>query len=135
MPVWHNNTSYQVESRTHIVGECRIYKDERDALEGMTKLDVGDMEEFGRLESSEKPIAILGDRCWPQTTKQDGDRVSTRFLCNTRETHNDRPNVGGVSTRSMSGAPSRKGCVVNGEMTIKKGKQQMSTPPPPPSSP
>ena len=36
-----------------------------------------DMEEFGRLKS-EKMIAILliGDRWWPQTAKQDGDRTS-----------------------------------------------------------
>ena len=40
-----------------------------------------DMEEFGRLESSEKTIAILGDRWWPQTAKQDGDRTSKQFLC------------------------------------------------------
>ena len=38
-----------IESRTHIVGECEIYKEERDALE-MRKLDECDMEEFGRLE-------------------------------------------------------------------------------------
>ena len=50
------------ENRTRIVGECEIYKEERDALEEeMRKLDVCDMEEFCRLESSEKTIAILGD--------------------------------------------------------------------------
>ena len=65
------------ESRTHIVGECEIYKEERDALEEeMGKLDVCDMEEFGRLESREKTIAILRDRWWPQTAKQDRDRIS-----------------------------------------------------------
>ena len=32
----------------------------------MRKLDVCDMEELGRLESSERTIAILGDRWWPQ---------------------------------------------------------------------
>ena len=52
-----------IESRTHIVGKCEVYKEERDALEeGIRKLDVCDMEEFGRPESSEKTIAILGDR-------------------------------------------------------------------------
>ena len=50
-----------MESRTHIVGECEIYKKERDALEKMKKLDVCNMEEFGT-ERSEKTIAILGDR-------------------------------------------------------------------------
>ena len=58
-----------------------MYKEEWDALE-MRKLYVCDVEEFGRLESSEKTVAILGDRWWPQTAKQDGDRISTQFLCN-----------------------------------------------------
>ena len=68
-----------IEARTHIVGECEIYKEERDALEEeMEKLDVCDMEEFDWLESCEKTIAILGDRWWPRTAKQDGDRISKR---------------------------------------------------------
>ena len=47
------------ESRTHIVGECEMHKEERDALEGeMRKLDVYDLEKVGRLDSSEKTIAI-----------------------------------------------------------------------------
>ena len=40
-----------IESRPHIVGECEIYKEERDALEvGMRKLDVCDVEESDRLK-------------------------------------------------------------------------------------
>ena len=35
---------------------------------------------------------------------------------------NERPNVGGVSIRSRNGAPSRKGCVVNGQMTKASNK-------------
>ena len=70
-----------IESRTHIVGECETYKEERDALEEMRKFDVCDMEEFGRLESSEKTIVVLGDRWWSQTAKQDGDRTSKQFPC------------------------------------------------------
>ena len=85
-----------IESRTHIVGECEIYEEERDALEEeMRKLDGCDMEEFGILENSEKTIAILGDR-WPQTAKQDGDRISKQFLCNIWKKRNKRPNVGGL---------------------------------------
>ena len=64
--MWHTNTA--VESRTHIVGECEIYRQEHDVLE-MRKLDGCDMEEFRRLEISEKTITILGDRWWPQTVK------------------------------------------------------------------
>ena len=33
-----------IESRSHIVGECEIHKEERDALEGMRKLDVCDVD-------------------------------------------------------------------------------------------
>ena len=47
----------------------------------MRKLDVCDMEEFCRLESGEKTIAILGDRWWQQTARQDGDTISKQFLC------------------------------------------------------
>ena len=83
----------------------------------MRKLDGCDVEEFGRLDSSEKTIAILGDRWWPQTAKQDGDRISKQFLCSIWKKRNERPNVGGVSARSRNGAPSRKGRVVNGQMT------------------
>ena len=98
-------------------GECEIFKEEQDALEEMRKLDGYAMEEVRRLESSEETIAILRDRWWPQTAKQDGDRISKQFLCNMWKKRNERPNVGGVSIRSRNGAPSRKGCEVNGQMT------------------
>ena len=45
----------------------------------MRKLDGCDMGEFRRLESSEKTIAIPGDRWWPQKAEQDGDRMSKQF--------------------------------------------------------
>ena len=110
------------ESRAHIGGECEIYTEKRDALE-MRRLDVCGMEEFGRLESSEKTVAILGDRWWPQTVKQDGDRIIKQVLCNIWKKCNDRPNVEDVSIRSRNGAPVgtvlrlEKGCVVNGQMS------------------
>ena len=94
-----------------------MYKEERDALEEMRKLDVCDMEKFGRRKSSEKTIAILGDIGWPKTAKQDGDRISKQYLCSIWNKRNGRLNVGGVSIGSRNGAPSRKGCVVNGQMT------------------
>ena len=70
-----------IESRTHIVGGCAIFKKERDALEEMMQLDECDMEEFGGLKSSKKTIAILRDRWWPQTAKNNGDRTSKQFSC------------------------------------------------------
>ena len=67
-----------IESRTHIV-ECEIYKEERNGLKEMRKLDECDMEEFGRLEGSENTIAILGDRWWLQAAKQDEYGISKQF--------------------------------------------------------
>ena len=86
------------------------------------KLDESGMEEFGRRESSDKTVAILGDRWWPRTAKQEGDRMSKKFECNIWKNRNERPNVGGASIRSRTGAPSRKGCVVNGQMTKASNK-------------
>ena len=67
----------------------------------MRKLDVCGMEEFGRLESSEKTIAILGARWWPQTAKQNGDRISKQFLCSIWKNRDGRPNVGGVGVGTV----------------------------------
>ena len=47
--------------------------------------------------------------------RQEGDKTSKKFLCNIWKKRNESPNVGGVSTKSRNGAPSRKGCVVNGQ--------------------
>ena len=47
--------------------------------EEMRKFDECDMEEFGRLESSENTIVVLEDRWWSQTAKQDGDRLCKNF--------------------------------------------------------
>ena len=75
-----------------------------------------------RLESSEKTTAILGGRWWPQTAKRDGDRISKQFLRSIWKKLDERRNVGSVSIRSRNGAPSRKGCVVNGQMTKASNK-------------
>ena len=88
----------------------------------MRQLDECDMEKFCRLESSEKTIAIVGDRWWPQSAKQEGDRISKHILCNIWKKRNERPNVGGVSIKSRNGAQSRKGCVVNDQMTKASNK-------------
>ena len=88
----------------------------------MRKIDERDMEKFGTLDSREKTIAILGNRWWPHKAKQQGDTVIKIFLCNIWKKRNERPNVGVVSIRSTNGAPSRKRCVVNGQMTTASNK-------------
>ena len=74
-------------------------------LDEMRKIDECDMDKFGTLDRSEKTIAILGDR-WPQTAKQEGDKISKKFLCNIWKRRNESPNVGGISIRSRHGAAS-----------------------------
>ena len=49
-------------------------------------------------------------------------KISKKFLCNIWKKRNERPNVGGVSSRSRNGAPSRKGCMGNGQMTKASNK-------------
>ena len=49
-----------------------------------------------------------------------GDKVSKYMYI--WKKRNERPNVGGVSFRSRNGAPSRKGCVVNAQMTKASNK-------------
>ena len=110
-----------VKSRTHIVGECEIYKEERDVLE-MRKTGEYSIENFDTLDSSEKTIAIVGDRWWPQAAKQEGDKISKTFLCNLWKKSSGHPNVGGFSIGSRNGAPSRTGCAVNGQMTMASNK-------------
>ena len=47
-----------------------------------------------------------------------GDPVRTvRRTASIWKIRDERPNVEGASTISRNGPPSRKGCVVNGEMT------------------
>ena len=51
-----------------------------------------------------------------------GYTISKKFVCNIWKRRNERPDVGGVSTRSRNGAPSRKGCLVHGQMTKASNK-------------
>ena len=112
-----------MESRTHIVAECELYNEERDVREGeMRDMNEDGMKSFEALDRREKTIAILGDRWWPQTAKQEGDKICKRFLCNIWKKRSERRTVEGVSIRSRSGAPSRKGCVVNGQTTKASNK-------------
>ena len=75
------------------------------------------------MPGSEKAIAIiLRDIWWPQTAKQEGDKISKRFVCNIWKKRDEHPNLGGVFIRSRNGAPSRKGCVANGQRTNASNK-------------
>ena len=64
--------SEAIENGTHVVGECEMHKEERGILTEMRKLHECDMEKFDTLDSSDETIAVLGDRWWPQTAKQQG---------------------------------------------------------------
>ena len=108
-----------IESRTYMVGECEVYKEEQDVLEEeLRETDECDLEEFGALDSSEKTIATLKDRWWNRKRI----RIATRKTRHTGKQRNERPTVGCVSIRSRNGAPFRKGFVVNGQMTKASSK-------------
>lgn len=49
------------ESITHVEGACDLYKEEVDVLEEIRKIVECGMEKCGKLDSSEKTIAMLGD--------------------------------------------------------------------------
>ena len=71
-----------MESRTHLAGKYQMDQEERNELEEETrKKGECNMEKLITLDSSEKTIAILGDRWWPQTAKQEGDTIRTKILC------------------------------------------------------
>ena len=46
----------------------------------MRKIDEYYLEKFSVLDNSDRAIAILGDRWWPQKTKQEGEKTSKKFL-------------------------------------------------------
>ena len=57
-----------------------MYKEEQMVLEEETRnIDERNMKKFGTLDSSEKLIAITGNRWWPQTAKQEGDNISKKL--------------------------------------------------------
>ena len=72
------------------------------------------MEKIGALCSSEQAIAILAHRWWPQTAKEEGYKINQKVLKYGRTLE--------MSLWGRNGAPSRKGCVVNGQMTKASNK-------------
>ena len=100
-------------------------------LEDMREVDGCDIEEFGALDSSEKTIAIAGDRWRPQAVKQDkGIRLVKRFYVPYGNNVRAPPTVGGVSIRSRNGVPSRKERVVIGRKLRQATNEYASRPPP-----
>lgn len=58
------------------VAESGLHEGERDVLkEEIRDVNEGDMTLIDALDSTEKLIAIRGDRWWPQTSRQDGDEI------------------------------------------------------------
>ena len=68
-------------------------------VQQIRKIAEGGMEKFGTPDSSEKTIAIQGDRWRSQTAKQEGNKICERFLCSLWKNRNEHPNVGRVSIR------------------------------------
>ena len=64
------------------------------------------MENFCTLDNSEKTIAALGDRWWPQKTKQEGDKISK--ITNVIYEKKVVASVGGVSVGSERSPVSKR---------------------------
>ena len=65
----------QQQRRTYMV-ECEVCNEKRNVLEEMKNIDKCVMENFGILDGTEITITILAGRWWPQTEKQEGDKIS-----------------------------------------------------------
>ena len=97
------------------MGECETYKERREKLEKMRKIDECGMKFVHYqvdIHSSEMDGGYRGNR----------KNTSKTFLCNIWKTRDERPNVGGDSIRSRNDARSRKGCVDNGQKTTASNK-------------
>ena len=76
------------------MAESELYQEERDVLEGeMRDSNKRGMGSFDVFDRREKPIAILGDSWWPQTAKQDGDKICRRISCSVWKKRNEYLNV------------------------------------------
>ena len=65
-------------------------------------MDECDTEEYGTLDSSEKPIVILEDRWWPQAANQEGDNTKKVKPFHIWKQRSERRPVG-VSVRGVGG--------------------------------
>ena len=110
------------------MGESALYRKERDVLEKeMRKIDRCGMGNFGTLENSERTIAILGARWWPQTIKQEGDKLKPKkneILPTIWKKRHERPTteVTRLCIESRNGAPSRKRFMVDGQIAKASNK-------------
>lgn len=65
------------------------------------------MEKFLTVDSSEKTIAIVLDKWWPQATRHEMYKISQHYMCNVCKQRNESQTVvEGVFITSRSGAPS-----------------------------
>ena len=72
-----------IKNKTHIVGTCKVFKDDQDVLvEEKRTMDECDMVEFDRLfvDCIEETISTLSERLWPLNDKQEGDKINNQCL-------------------------------------------------------
>lgn len=62
-------------------------------------------------------MTVLGDKWWQRAAKREMDTILKINVCHIWKPRSARVNIGCVSTRSMNSARSRKGCVVNGQIS------------------
>ena len=76
-----------------------------------------DMRSFGALDSSEENIAIIQVVATDGQTARRQDKQANSFFWNTWKRCTERTHVGDISIWNRTGAPPRKGFVVNGQTT------------------
>ena len=89
---------------------------------GRRKLIVCDIIGFRTLERREEIIVFPRNRLWPETTKQNEDRISKQCTCNLQIHRNERTNFCGVDIRAWEENDAWS-------MVKRLGKQKVSTPP------
>ena len=104
----------ECETRIHVVGECPLYKEERDEfVNELGKIEGCDSEAFETWDCKKKAVAILGDKCWPGQARVAVDRIGKTFLSHLWQKRTERLAVANRSSENNN-APSLRGRVVNG---------------------
>ncbi|CAB1100190.1 unnamed protein product [Ectocarpus sp. CCAP 1310/34] len=90
-----------LESREEATLWKKVRSEDHLEIYGKLKEGIGmkrcDMDKFGKLDNSEKTIAVIGDRWWAQEAVEDGDNMCKEFLRRLWQKRKELPNVGVVS--------------------------------------
>ena len=98
------------------MGERSRFKEERDVLEMRKEANVIRIQLVRQVIARKRSLSSEIDSGHKRRNKN-GIQKAKKKNVNEKNVMSERPIVGGVSTRSRNGAPSRKGYVINDRMT------------------